>query len=81
MTQQEETTEIQDDLKTISISEATLAYLSPIENMLSVLAPRIKNKELPEAEETIDLITTELTETPEPTETSTLLTQTDEEEA
>ena len=63
----QDTTEIQDtsrqnDLKTISISEAALAYINAIEDAISVLTSHIKNNELAEAEETIDLITAETTE-------------------
>lgn len=58
----EDTTEIQNDLKTISISEAALAYLNAIEDAISVLTSHIKNNELAEAEETLSLITEETTE-------------------
>lgn len=52
----------QDDLETISVSEAALAYINAIEDAISVLTSHIKNNELSEAEETIDLITAETTE-------------------
>ena len=50
------------DLQTISIPEAALAYLNAIEDAISVLTSHIKNNELTEAEETIDIITMETTE-------------------
>ena len=50
------------DITEISISEAALAYLNAIEDAISVLTSHIKNNELAEAEETIDLITAETTE-------------------
>ena len=50
------------DIQTISISEAALAYLNAIEDALSVLTSHIKNNELAEAEESIDIITAETTE-------------------
>ena len=52
----------QNDLETISISEAALAYLNAIEDAISVLTSHIKNNELAEAEETLSLITAETTE-------------------
>lgn len=57
-----ENTESQDDLKTISVSEAALAYLNAIEDAISVLTSHIKNNELAEAEETLSFITAETTE-------------------
>lgn len=58
----EDTPESQNDLETISLPEAALAYLNAIEDAISVLTSHIKNKELAEAEETLSLITTETTE-------------------
>lgn len=60
--QLENLTESQNDLKTISVSEAALAYLNAIEDAISVLTSHIKNNELTEAEETLSLITEETTE-------------------
>ena len=60
MTQPENQT--QENIQTISIPEAALAYLNAIEDALSVLTSHIKNNELAEAEESIDLITAETTE-------------------
>ena len=61
------------DLQTISTPEATLAYLNAIEDAISVLTSHIKNNEIAEAEESIDLITMETTEL------RTFLQQADEE--
>lgn len=44
------------------IPEAAIAYLNSIEDSLSILTSHIKNKELTEAEETISLITEDITE-------------------
>lgn len=58
----QDTTEILENTKTISVSEAALAYLNAIEDAIAVLASHIKNNELAEAEETLSLITEETTE-------------------
>lgn len=50
------------DITEISIPEAALAYLNAIEDAISVLTSHIKNNELTEAAETIDIITMETTE-------------------
>lgn len=60
MTLQEKKIEPQEELATIP--EVALAYLNAIEDALSVLTSHLKNNEIAEAEETIDLITAETTE-------------------
>lgn len=60
MTPEKHTTEPEIELATLP--EAALAYLNAIEDAISVLTSHIKNNELAEAEEAIDLITVETTE-------------------